>query len=130
MKTCETCKYWKHHGPRATWGSCERILEIVNGFIDIYPDLSDLETSISEHIDIPIVVDTFPTFGCLLWEEKQEGTMKCYLCKKTITESIRHFMPAKDNREKPQFRDLCPTCYGIQMRNEGYSLKENIWVNH
>jgi hypothetical protein len=64
MKTCETCKHWKHHGPRAIWGSCERILEVANGFIDIYPELSVYDREIS------IVVDTHPTFGCLLWEEK------------------------------------------------------------
>jgi len=54
--------------------------------------------------------------------------MKCYICKKQISSAIRRFMPPKDNREKAQYRDICKICYPLQMKKEGYSLKNNVWI--
>ena len=65
MIYCQNCKHWNHHGHGATWGSCEHIKQ--SDLTDIYTDLSD--TEISEHIDIGIVVDTLPDFGCVMGEE-------------------------------------------------------------
>jgi len=37
--------------------------------------------------------------------------MKCYFCKKETTTAIRTFVPARNHREKSNFRDLCEDCY-------------------
>ena len=53
--------------------------------------------------------------------------MKCYLCKNEISIAHRHYMSAKDHREKAQFRDICEKCYPKQMNKEGYVLDNGIW---
>ena len=37
--------------------------------------------------------------------------MKCYFCKREIKTAIRTYVPARNNREKSNFRDLCEDCY-------------------
>lgn len=53
--------------------------------------------------------------------------MKCYICNKPISSSIRVFMEAKNKREKSQFRDLCSTCYERKQESEGYVREGNYW---
>ena len=63
-KTCETCKHWKHHGPRATWGSCDYIRQ--HDLVEIYADIDGFGI---HDVDADIIVDTHPNFGCNLWEQ-------------------------------------------------------------
>jgi len=53
--------------------------------------------------------------------------MKCYVCKAKVSTATRHFLKAKNRRERDQFRDLCDNCYPAQMTNEGYIFKGNCW---
>ena len=46
--------------------------------------------------------------------------MQCYLCKKEITSAIRKYIPARNAREKSNFRELCTTCYNDLLTLEGY----------
>jgi Fe-S cluster biosynthesis and repair protein YggX len=37
--------------------------------------------------------------------------MKCYFCKKEIHAAVRTFIPARNKREKSNFRNLCKDCW-------------------
>ena len=54
--------------------------------------------------------------------------MKCYICKTKVKTATRHFLKAKNRREKDQFRDLCEGCYSMQMEHEGFVLQGNTWT--
>ena len=54
--------------------------------------------------------------------------MKCYLCKKDVSWAHRHFIEARDGREKSKFRDLCELCYVWVMGKEGYKKNGNCWT--
>jgi len=51
--------------------------------------------------------------------------MKCYLCKKEIQKAIRHFLLARNHREKSKFRNLCDSCFETQMAADGYIKTED-----
>jgi len=54
--------------------------------------------------------------------------MKCYRCKKeNLKSAVRIIMPAKDAREKDNYRDICDECYPIIMQERGYTLINGIW---
>jgi len=54
--------------------------------------------------------------------------MKCYRCKKKdLKSAVRVMMPAKDNREKDAFRDICDDCYLLIMAERGYTLVNGVW---
>ena len=56
---CKDCKHWKHHGPGAVWGDCERLpsdiaeitVDMGNGMNDGYKNAT---------------LETHPDFGCVL----------------------------------------------------------------
>jgi hypothetical protein len=54
--------------------------------------------------------------------------MKCYLCPKEVSEAIRIWMPAKNRREKDQFRNLCLDCYLNHRQEQGYVLEKGCWI--
>jgi hypothetical protein len=55
--------------------------------------------------------------------------MKCYICKKQISSGVRHYLPARNHREKDRFRDFCDACYRAQMAKEGYTSNPiNTWI--
>ena len=37
-------------------------------------------------------------------------------------------MPARNRREKAQFRDLCASCYTAEMEISGYILHNGMWA--
>ena len=53
--------------------------------------------------------------------------MECYFCKKEISTATRCYVPARDNREKDKFRDLCRPCYLTFMANQGYVFDGIMW---
>ena len=53
--------------------------------------------------------------------------MKCYFCKTEINRSHRCDVPARNNREKDAYRDLCETCYLDYMAGQGYILEGIVW---
>ena len=46
--------------------------------------------------------------------------MKCYICMKQISKSVRHYADAKDRRYKPGVKDFCEPCYETDMTDQGY----------
>lgn len=50
--------------------------------------------------------------------------MTCYFCKETISKAHRTLVPARNNREKTKFRDLCDSCYREFWESQGYVLEE------
>jgi len=53
--------------------------------------------------------------------------MKCYFCKKKINKANRCHVPARNNREKDAYRDLCELCYLDYMASQGYILNGIVW---
>ena len=53
--------------------------------------------------------------------------MKCYFCKIEINRSYRCHMPARNNREKDAYRDLCEPCYMDYMDSQDYYLDGIVW---
>ena len=46
--------------------------------------------------------------------------MKCYVCRKQINKSTRHYAEAKDRRYKSGIKDFCEPCYKMDMTRQGY----------
>lgn len=54
--------------------------------------------------------------------------MNCYRCKKKdLKSAVRVMMPAKNAREKDNFRNICDDCYPVIMQEKGYSLINGVW---